>query len=100
MNNAIQTVDDLSFTSRNDAGLINWWDVEPPTTDYWPDHFDLGQVYAAEFLELLESSEEDSTNEHTFGFIASTIARNRCSEGVACGFFQAMSERLMLKEAA
>ncbi len=30
MNTIIKTVDDLTFTSRNEHGVISWWNVEPP----------------------------------------------------------------------
>ena len=52
---APKSVDDLSYTSRDAIGRINWWDVSPPKTNYWGVHQMLGRAYAFEILDLLNN---------------------------------------------
>lgn len=95
---AAQTVDQLSFTSRDSVGRINWWDVKPPKTDYWHAHVILGRAYAFEVLDLLNNPNAKGDNEHTLGYIMDAISRWVATPGIpgasgmAHGFFSAISE--------
>lgn len=95
---AARNVDQLSFTSRDAKGIMRWWDVTPPKTDYWGPHEALGRAYAYEFLDLVHSSDKPKKlYKHTFGFIASEIVRrgHTTSEGLYFGFFEVISEYLV-----
>ena len=92
-----KTVDDLTFTSRDAQGCINWWDVSPPKTDYWHAHEMLGRAYAFEVLDLLNNPAAEKDNESSLGFILGAIARWQstvagAATGMADGFFQVVSE--------
>lgn len=91
-----KTVDDLNFTSRNENGTINWWDVTPPKTDYWHAHQYLGRGYAFEVLDLVNNPEAEDVEGHELGCIMEAIARSRMcvsgAEGIAHGFFEVISE--------
>lgn len=95
---APKTVDDLSFTSRNHNGIIQWWDVVVPKTDYWHVHHTLGRAYAFEVLDFLNNPESQEVNGHELGFICTAIAKwlptvaGSAASGMADGFFSAISE--------
>lgn len=94
-----KSVDDLSFTSRDSAGRLCWWDVEPPRTDYWHAHQVLGRAYAFELLELLNQPEHDAPK-HMLALIAEGMARSTrgtpgAREGMRHGFFEVLSEYLL-----
>jgi hypothetical protein len=93
---AAKTVDDLSFTSRDAAGRMCWWDVTPPKTEYWQAHVVLGRAYAFELLDLIHNPEADVPPK-IIGYIAQDIFRwSRVQPwgagGVPHGFFEALSE--------
>ena len=97
----IKTVADLSFTSRDEIGRINWFDVTVADTRYWHFHYEVGRIYARELLDLIRNAgdaEEPEPGEglshHTFGFIASKIVRTwrHPIQGVYEGFFSVISE--------
>ena len=96
--NAAKSVDELTFTSRDSEGRINWWDVMPPKTDYWHVHEMLGRAYAFEVLDLLNNPKAEHGNEASLGFIIGAIARwlptvsGTASSGMADGFFRVVSE--------
>lgn len=52
-----KSVDELTFTSRDELGPINWWDVAIPKTNYWDVHHTLGRAYAFELFDLLHNPE-------------------------------------------
>ena len=102
---APKAVDDLSFTSRDEMGRIDWWDVTPTKTDCWSVHQQHGRALALELLDLCHNpgreKDEDGEDiyEHTFGFIASKIARQPMlmankmrTDGIYIGFFDVISE--------
>ena len=95
---APKTVDDLTFTSRDEGGRINWWDVTIPKTNYWHVHQMLGRAYAFEVLDLLNNPEAAEDNTHVMGCISGAIARwmphamGAAASGMADGFFGVMSE--------
>lgn len=96
--NAPKTVDELTFTSRDAQGRINWWDVTPPKTDYWHVHEMLGRAYAFEVLDLLNNPSAEGDNVADLGFIMGAIARwlpttaGSAASGMADGFFRVISE--------
>lgn len=93
-----KSADDLSFTSRDEMGHINWWSVTPPKTDYWHVHYTLGRAYAFELLDLLHNPEAKDNNTHALGQISTTIAHwmhtvaGSAASGMADGFFSVISE--------
>jgi len=95
---APQSVDGLTFTSRNAEGRINWWDVQPPKTNYWHVHEMLGRAYAFEVLDLLNNPNAEGENDGTLGYIMGAIARwlptvsGTAASGMADGFFRVISE--------
>ena len=94
---APKSVDELGFTSRDEIGAINWWDVIPPKTEYWAAHYELGRAYAYELLDLLNNPEAEGENTHVMGCISTAIARwmrsiTGAATGMADGFFSVMSE--------
>lgn len=90
-------VDDLSFTSRGADGLICWWDVTPPKTEYWHVHELLGRAYACEMLDLMNAPGAEYP-ERMLAHIAEAMARWAPSsvpwaaEPMRAGFFGAISE--------
>ncbi len=97
--------DDLTFTSRDDDGRINWWDVTPPKTNYWEVHRQYGRAMALELLDLIHNPEreqdEDGMAFNWFSQIAGEIARTETAcrlkystDGVYIGFFEAIGEHL------
>lgn len=93
----IKTVDDLSFTSRNHLGNINWWDVTPPKTDYWHAHEMLGRAYGFELLDFIHNQDKtDEASDHTLAFILAAITRkHHPNDGLPFGFFEVISEYLI-----
>lgn len=95
---APKSVDELTFTSRDSLGRINWWDVAPPKTSYWHVHEMLGRAYAFEVLDLLNNPSAEAANEGTLGYIMGAIARwlpsvsGSAASGIAHGFFSVVSE--------
>jgi hypothetical protein len=93
-----KSVDELSFTSRSQAGNFCWWDVTVPKTDYWHVHQMLGRAYAFEVLDFLNNPESQDVNGHELGFISVAIARwlptvaGTAGTGIADGFFEVISE--------
>lgn len=55
----IKSINNLSFTSRDNLGSIVWWDVTPPKTEYWAVHHMLGRAYGYELIDLLYAPESD-----------------------------------------
>ena len=99
--NTPQTVDDLTFTSRDSEGRICWWDVTPPKTDYFPVFEKLGRAYAFELLDLIHNPEKkEQIALETFGFISAEITRQgvTMNDGLYFGFFGAISEFLIAGE--
>ena len=95
--NAPKSVDELGFTSRDEGGAFNWWDVMPPKTEHWGAHYELGRAYAYELLDLLNNPEAEEENTHVMGCISTAIARwmpsvTGAATGMADGFFSVMSE--------
>jgi hypothetical protein len=93
---AAKTVDDLSFTSRDAAGRVCWWDVTPPKTEYWHAHVVLGRAYAFELLDMIHNPDAD-VPPGIVGYIAQDIfrwsrAQRWGADGVPHGFFEALSE--------
>ena len=100
--NAPRTIDDLNFTSRDETGSLNRWDVTPTKTDYWSVHQQHGRALAFEFLDLLHNPDGEDIHEHTFGLIASEIvsqpmpmADKMRTDGIYIGFFELISEYLI-----
>lgn len=98
-------VDSLTFTSRDSKGLIRWWDVTAPKTDYWHTHYSLGRAYALELIDMIQSANKRTREEgkHTFGHIASTIVRQADeipNDGLYIGFFDTVSECLITGDVA
>ncbi len=96
----VLTVDSLSFTSRDEKGFIDWFDVEHPdrTSLYdWHKEFERGQNFAAEFLRF-KNNQDAEMNGQELGFILNTIARKESvlSDGLYEGFFTAIGSALML----
>ena len=90
-----KTVDDLEFTSRDESGAINWWDVQEPRTQYWEVHRQLGRAYAIDLLDLIHNANAE-IDPKTFGYIASAIVRQRPQmDGLHIGFFERISEYLI-----
>ncbi len=98
--------DDLSFTSRNEMGRINWWDVSPAKTDYWEVHRQYDRAMALELLDLIHNPEREQNENgrapNWFGEIAGAIARteSECrrkynTDGLGLGFFEAIGEHLI-----
>lgn len=93
-----ESVDDLSFTSRDKVGRLNWWDVQAPKTTYWPVHHMLGRAYAFEVLSLLNNPDANCDNKCAIGFISTAIAKwlpsvaGTAATGIADGFFGAIGE--------
>ena len=93
-----KSADDLTFTSRDQKGCINWWDVVAPKTDYWGVHHSLGRAYAFEVLDFLNNPESEDVNGSELGFICGAIARwlptvaGTAATGMADGFYGAISE--------
>jgi hypothetical protein len=94
-----ESADDLSFTSRDGSGRINWWDVTPPKTDYWHVHEMLGRAYAFELLDLINrpGSKEPP---HVVTYVCQAVGRwsasvkNSAAGGMAAGFFDVIGEFL------
>jgi len=85
------TIDSLTFTSRDELGRINWFDIEHPDNNSlydWHEQYKKGMDYARELKELLP--EIDKLNGSEVAFICSTIARNahKLPDGLYEGFFQ------------
>lgn len=95
---APKSVDDLTFTSRDELGRINWWSVTVPKTDYWHVHHTLGRAYAFELLDLLHNPEATDDDPHALGCISTSIAHwmqtvaGSAATGMADGFFSVISE--------
>lgn len=96
---APRTVDELSFTSRDSRGHINWWDVQPPKTRYASAHEMLGRVYAFEILDLLNNpSAMEEENDHILGYVMSAISKWVATVAIpgasamAYGFFSVIGE--------
>ena len=98
--------DDLSFTSREEHGRMNWWDVTPAKTNYWEVHRQYGRAMALELLDLINNPEreqdEDGMAINWFSYIAGEIARteSECrrkynTDGLGLGFFEAIGEHLI-----
>ncbi|MET0063204.1 MAG: hypothetical protein ABW176_13010 [Candidatus Thiodiazotropha endolucinida] len=98
-------VDSLNFTSRDSKGLICWWDVTAPKTNYWHTHYSLGRAYALELIDMIQLANEKVREERksTFGAIASTIVRKADeipNDGLYMGFFDTISEFLITGDVA
>ena len=95
---AHRTVDELSFTARDARGLMVWWNFTPPSTQYWPAHFDLGRAYAYEALELMRDPNLQPEQDRALGFILAAVARwlpsvaGTAAAGIADGFFATIGE--------
>lgn len=100
---AARTVDELSFTSRDELGRFNWWDVTPPKTNYWHVHEMLGRAYAFELLDLIHNPNRvDEVPTNAFGAVAAEIVRqgHKMNDGLYIGFFAVFSEYLIEGRAA
>jgi len=95
--NSPKTVDDLNFTSRDEDGVIRWWDVVPPKTDYYHAHQMLGRAYAFELLDLINNPKAKGDNDRVFACIASELVRqgHTGNDGLYNGFFEGISEYLV-----
>lgn len=95
---APKCADELTFTARDAGGLMIWWDVTPPLTNYWHVHEMLGRAYAFEVLDLLNNPNAEKDNDWILGFILGAIARwlpsvsGSAASGIADGFFKVVSE--------
>ncbi|MBK7002997.1 MAG: hypothetical protein IPH35_24635 [Rhodoferax sp.] len=96
---APKSVDELTFTSRDEKGVINWWSVTVPKTNRWGVHYELGRAYAFELLDLLNIPESTDDDTHVLGCISTAIARwmqtvagSCAATGMADGFFSVISE--------
>lgn len=93
-----KSVDELTFTSRDEIGAINWWSVTVPKTEYWGVHYELGRAYAFELLDLLHNPKATDDDTHVLGYISTSIARwmqtvaGSAATGMADGFFAVISE--------
>jgi hypothetical protein len=94
---AARSVDELSFTTRDELGRIDWWNVTPPKTDYWPAHQQLGRAYAFELLDLLNNPRAVD-QQRVLSSVLGSIARwlpgvaGTGAEGMADGFFAVVDE--------
>jgi hypothetical protein len=93
-----KSADDLSFTSRDSEGRINWWDVTPPKTNYWHAHEMLGRAYAFELLDLINRPSKERPNVAAYVCKAvgqwSMSADRSADGGMADGFFAVIGEFL------
>lgn len=98
--------DDLSFTSRNEHGGINWWDVTPVKTNYWEVHRQHGRAMALELIDLIHNPEREQDADgmayNWFLQIAGEIARTESTfrrkyntDGLGLGFFEVIGEHLI-----
>lgn len=97
-NSAIQSIDDLSFTSRDEEGGRIWWEVEPPKTHSWAVQQALGRAYALEVIDLIHNPESEVSGAEV-GFICSSLAtwagENKNNDGIPMGFFEALGEYMV-----
>lgn len=95
---APKTFDDLSFTTRDAKGRMVWWSVTPPSTQFWPAHFDLGRALARELLELMREHDPEPGEGRAVGFILAAVAKwmptvaGTAAAGIADGFFSVIGE--------
>lgn len=95
VNHIPATVDELSFTARDERDFINWFAVPEPQTDYWHAHVEFGQACAQELLTLIHNPDrDDDLSDDTIAHIAMQIAQ-RGNHGLSYGFLSEISKQLI-----
>lgn len=103
---APKCADDLSFTSRDEHGRIDWWVVSPADSDYWEVHRQYGRSLAFELLDLIHNPERETDEggnpPNWFAYIASAVVRRDPmirqkynTDGISAGFFEAIGQHLI-----
>jgi hypothetical protein len=97
-NSDVLTVDSLSFTSRDELGHIDWFDVEHPDKNSlydWGKEFKRGKKLAKELLSF-KNNPNAEINGNQLGFIFAAIVHKESvlPDGLYEGFFEAIGSAL------
>ena len=101
MEETILTADNLSFTSRNSNGSIDWFNIIQPEnfgTADWAEWFEKGKAYANEYFDLRNNLDSDlDGSELTFIIVTLAQKYHMIFDGVTAGFFSVVSHQTHVK---
>lgn len=84
----IRSRDDLSFTKRDDQGLLINWQM-PPRANNWHEHYGLGEIWFSEIIELARHDPREGYN--AMKFAGEDLVRY-WNNGHVTGFFDRMAQ--------
>jgi len=88
------TADDLSFTSRNEKGHMNWFDIEPLESNYYHAHQYHGESLARELLSM-KSEGCSKIKDSDIAWILYYVGQSKiASESLKSGFFSVIGKAL------
>lgn len=91
---AIQSRNDLSFTSKDGEGRINNWDVPHDRNGNWHEGFIIGEKYFDEIRQLALFNELEAF--HAIEFAMNSGNWHSSGWGIEMGFSQALAKAAML----